>query len=277
MKYIESTSLFNLHTVHCDTVVKYINSIQNVEIIDDSKLVELIKLVQEEAMIIHKSDLSIIITFFVDDGRIYISFEQDETLFPHLKLVNRIITIDLYIRDLFVNSETARELFCEFSFHYLDNVPANNYYRSYATLNSRNLLTALEKIDTIFEFEGLLFKDIYNYGLYGEVFVDQYDEFEITFSVAEIKFDSIAKMNNVRKDAVLSIIFKEVIEYNRIFIKPTIFVYDQELNMAFVDFLNSDNVNFINLIFSMFKINNVTLNSVNELKEFLLLEEMKNI
>lgn len=277
MEYIESTSLFNLHTVNCDAVFKHINSIQNLEIVTSDKIIELLKIVQDESMIVHKNDFPIRVTFEVNDGRFYISFEQEYSLFLHLKLVPRMITIALYIRDLFIDGKSAIDLFCMFMVDYLDAVASNNYYRAYCTLNSGKLLQALNKIDKIFDFKGVMFKYIYDYGLYGEAFKDPYDEFEVTFSVAELIFDSKAKMNNRSKDSILSIKFKEDIKYNEYFITCNIFVYNQSLIIPFDEFIQSDFCTLRNLIFSMLRINNVDVSSIAELKDFLIIEEMKNI
>ncbi len=277
MKYIESTSLFKLHTVNCDAVVKYINSIQNLEIVNSDKIIDLFKIVQDESKIVYKDDFSIRVTFEVNDGRLYISFEQEYSLFRHLKLVPSIITINIYIQDLFIDGKSAIDIFRMFMVDYLEASSSNNYYRNYCFLNSGKLLHALKQIDNIFEFEGFIFKSIYDYGLYGEVFKDPYDEFEITFSVAEIRFDSKAKMNNNAKDTILSFRVKEHIQYNEYYITCNIFVYNQSLTIPYDEFIQSDFCAFRNLIFSMFKINNVNVNSIAELKDFLIIEEMKNI
>lgn len=277
MKYIEETTLFNLHAINYDALVNKIrNSKKNITI-NLSRLMPFLKLIQEESMIINKVDFPIRFTFNVTAGRypdVIISFEQDSNLLPHICNKPQNITTIMSLTAFCYHALTPEEMLLSLcnnlsKMKSSEDVSCNKY--------TAHLLLALEKIDTLLCCDRNLLESVYKHRIYPEASEIICENFNVKVSNKELNVSSKAKRKTGYKTSVFSIDIPITSGRDLLEMRIKFDMYGQELKLTYAEFMSADNKDIEMAIVSILKLKNVNINDIDNLKGELLLHEMMHI
>lgn len=135
---------------------------------------------------------------------------------------------------------------------------------------SRKVLNVISKVDTLFKCNEEMYKKVYNYGLYCVDFKLKSDLFSIKFSTRNVVIES--KSCDSSKHYKRPYISLETNFDSDII---TLSLYNQRINLSYTEFMEADYDDLEKSIVSILKLKKIEISDIEDLRNELILEEMK--
>lgn len=135
---------------------------------------------------------------------------------------------------------------------------------------SRKVLNVISKIDTLFKCNEEMYKKVYDYGLYSVDLKLKSDLFSIKFSTRNVVIESKScdsSKNYKRPYISLETNFDSDI--------ITLSLYNQRINLSYAEFMEADYGDLEKSIVSILKLKKIEISDIEDLRNELILEEMK--
>lgn len=279
MKYIEETSLYNLHDLNYDSLKDKISKSKKDIEINFFKLDSFLKLIQDESMIINKSNFPITLVITVSAGKvpyITINLEQKENpiiIFPHLMSNYQELSFNILLLDFNSLKFSPDMMILKF----MENQKSFGKDVIFCNPNSHYIIAMLKKIDEFLNFDDNIYKLVYNTGLYNDEKKISYESFNVLFSTYRIKIESKAKYKGGYFESFLSI-DGDIGAGNSVNdVKIKIDIYKQKIILSYKEFMEVSMIDLINALVSVVKLKNINVNDMESLKFELALQDMINI
>jgi len=279
MKYIEKTSLFHLHNINYSALEEKINKSKKDITLNFDKLQSLLKLIQEESMIVNKFEFPITLVINVSAGMIpyiTITLEQKEKpiiIFPHLMSAYKDLTFNLSLNDFNQPSMTPTIM--------IGNLVLSSMSLGKDTVScgscSRYLIDVLKKFDDFLNFDGNIYQLVYNHGLYTNETKMSYENFNIIFSTSRVKIESKSKYKGGYFESYLTIDADILAGVSVNDIKIKLDIYKQKIALSYKEFMEASLDDLTTALVSIVRLKNVNINNMDSLKFELALQDMINI
>ena len=279
MRYIETTTLFNLHAINYKALITKIrNSKKNITINMD-RLMPFLKLLQDEAMIVNKVDCSLSFEFKV----------SAET-YP-------VVTLKFLVTDKSFNilphiCNKAHDL--EFSmglneFNQYDLTPEDMLTKACVAYSSRLqedvscswmtscMLEMIRKVDQLLNYDKKMYQVVLNKGFYPEKNKIAYDCFDIELSKKDFSIASKAKNRKIVFQHLFAINIDLMGEKNLSDILVKIDIHNQSIKLTYEEFLNAEVSDIEKMIVMVLKLKSVNVTNMDDFKRELILHDMVNI
>jgi hypothetical protein len=277
MRYIENTTLFNLHNINYDALVNKIQSSKKNIRINLDRLIPFLKIVQDESMIVNKVDFPIQFTFNVSashEREVTITFSQKTILLPHI--INSKADVFLYMTQSAFNDPL---LVPEIMFEKMFNNSAKNRSSTeiYSDIYTMEILKILKKIDKLLICNGELVAAVYKQKIYPDIKEIIGDIFNTVISKRELNVSSKVKMKKGYRNSIFSISLTTTSYDNFDNMIISISIYSQELKLTHSEFMEASNTDIENALVAILKLKNINIKDIENLKNELILQEMINI
>lgn len=199
MKYRESTRLSNLHNIDYKEIQKRVEeSPYNLKINLDM-IVPYLKLIQEEAKIVHKEDIDVSFSFLLAGSGIFTYVQlnvetNNNILLSHINPSRKKLTIYEPL-DNFNKFKTPTDMLATLFDRPTEQVSSTDY--------TKNILNVLGKIDELLVCDKNLLNSVINNKIYPKELEVSHDSFEIKISNISLKISS--KLKNTKGKSLFSI------------------------------------------------------------------------
>lgn len=282
MRYSEETSLFNLHNIDYDALTSKISKSKKNITINLTRLEPFLKLIQSEYRIVNKSDIAVVFELTVSGGSyptVMIKIDYADQSFkkvnmlPHISSNARSLNFDMSLHDFNKYDLTAEAMFLRLCNTYAGKVSNEIICDWY----SYHLLTVLKKIDTLLNYNGSIYKEICEKGIYVETTTISFDYVNVKISTKEFIIESKAQQKIVYLESLFSVVVSVGTGINFDDIKIKFDMYGQTIKLSYHEFMNASVKDIERAIISVIKLKNININDMDNLKAELALHEMLSI
>ncbi len=269
MKYTENTTLLNLDKIDYKKLKEKIDkSSMNIEL-DVSKIEIILKYLKNEFKISQSEDIDINIYFVITNKikkSIEINILSNKFLMPHLspfkKSFTTIINLD------FLRKKDATEI--------AKNIIEDSISKTaYSTESQKKLLKICEKIEELLDIKNEIKSIIYKYKLNYNYLSFSINNFKLKYNNQTIQLLSKATLKT--KSNRISPIFDIDFDITKTEGNININILDQQISLTTEEFLNLDNKLIEYTICNLTKLKGLDIENIDHLKNYLLIEDIKNI
>jgi hypothetical protein len=259
INYSTSTTLFNLDGDCFKELLTEFRKVDKITAFTEQTifvLSEVLMVFKSDMMILHKKDFDIILSVTLGDSN---------SLTLHLRYVDNLLPFRNRNKSFFWKNELS--VINQMTKYVLDTVVDDNCFCKIKT----GFLPVLNKIDSFLELDNTLYNDIIKTGIYPQLAYIPNNTFKIEFAEELLTFESFFKGHsyNVFNLPFFKIHFKKGI--------ISIRIVEQEIVLTEHEFLNTPNQQIIDIIMSLLKIKNLPIQSISNLKDYLLIQDMSKI
>lgn len=259
INYSTSTSLFNLDGDCFKEVLTEFRKINQITAFTEQTifvLSEVLMVVKSDMMILHKKDFDILLSLTLGDRN---------SLALQLRYVDNLLPFRNRNKSFLWKNELS--VINQMTKYVSDTVVDDDFFCKINT----SFLTVLKKIDSFLELDNTLYDDIIRTGIYPQLAYIPNHTFKIEFAEELLTFESFFKVDAY--DFFNLPFFKIHFDNGNISIR----IAGQEIILTEHEFLNTPNQQIIDILISLLKIKNLPINSISNLKDYLLIQDMSKI
>lgn len=279
MRYIETTTLFNLHAINYKALISKIrNSKKNITINMD-RLMPFLKLLQDEAMIVNKVDCPLSFEFKVSAETYpvvtlkFLVTDRSFNILPHICNKAHDLEFSMGLNDFNKYDLTSEEMLTKACVAYSSRLQEDI---SCSWITSC-MLGMIRKVDQLLNYDKKMYQMVLNKGIYPEKNKLSYDCFDLEISKKDFSIASKAKNRKIVFQHLFAINIDLMGEKNLSDILVRIDIHNQTIKLTYDEFLNAEISDIENMIVMVLKLKSVNVANMDELKRELILHDMVNI
>lgn len=279
MRYIEATTLFNLHAINYKALITKIrNSKKNITINMD-RLMPFLKLFQDEAMIVNKVDFPVSFEFKVSAEtypvvtlKVLVN-DQNFNLLPHICNKSHDLEFNMGLNDFNKYDLTPEDMLTKACVAY-SSMLQEDISCSWMT---SFMLEMIRKVDSLLNYDKKLYQTVLNKGIYPEKNKFSYDCFDLEISKKYFSIASKAKNRKIIFQNLFAINIDLMGEKNLSDILIKIDIYNQTIKLTYEEFCNVEISDIEQMVVLLLKLKSVNVANIDDFKRELILHDMVNI
>lgn len=279
MKYAEVTTLFNLHTIDYKALTKKIWNSKKSYTINLTRLEPFLKLIQSESKIVNKVDIPVNFVFNISADTyptvtIKIEHINNDTkninILSHISNKSDTLYFDMSLNDFNRHDLTPEEMFERLCYNY-SGLKDEGVSCSWLTAH---MLQMIKKVDTLLKYDKNVYNLVKKNGIYVEKHKLSHECFDINISAKEFTIESKAKHLVVNPQSVFSIHIDLFSGRTLSDMRITLQMYNQSIKLTYDEFVRAELTDIEKMITTFFKIKNVHVSDMDNLKSELVLHDM---
>jgi hypothetical protein len=279
MRYIETTTLFNLHAINYKALITKIRNSKKNIMINMERLMPFLKLLQAEAMIVNKVDCPLSFEFKVSAETYpvvtlkFLVADKSFNILPHICNKAHDLEFSMGLNDFNKYDLTSQDMLTKACVAYSSRLQEDI---SCSWITSC-MLEMIRKVDQLLNYDKKLYQMVLNKGIYPEKNKLSYDCFDLEISKKDFSIASKAKNRKIVFQNLFAINIDLMGEKNLSDILVRIDIHNQTIKLTYDEFLNAEISDIENMIVMVLKLKSVNVANMDELKRELILHDMVNI